>query len=614
MVISILMLACSSQSSSTTAPEPPDADIISPHALTMYASCDEVLAAARERAKNYVKERLESYFTCYDYGDDVVGIAMEDSADASTASSADFTETNVQEEGVDEADIIKSDGEYLYEAVNGDIHVWRIWPLTSFAKVSTISLSEQVQNLYLSGDQLVAISMSLRQGNLYDTKLSFFSVTNPASPSLLQEKEIEGWYVSSRLVNDVLHVVTTRTLSVDIEYPEYDGETYNLACDGDSVAQADLDALFAQTMADHAREIEAKTLADLSLSAYNCPDIAFDNDAGGMSLAIFSSVDLEQFAEKITVVTGRAHEVYSSPEGFYFVANDEKIDGTYVHRFDISGDDALHAYFGSGAVTGHINDSFSMSEDDGYFRIVTTYGTVEATEGSAMQNGLFILNAEKRDLPLVGSVTGFGNDERVYAARFIDDKAYVVTFQQVDPLFVIDLSDPQKPFIAGELEMPGFSTYLHPLGEDLLIGLGVDLNGGEWSWGIKLAIFSVADPSNPSIFDEEMIDDSYLSSLSMVYDHHAFTFDEDSGLLALPVTISEYHDSDVNAVYVYALSATTGVSVAHEIHLSEESSSPRRTFMIGDDGERGLYVLDADNIYLYEISDEAQLLTSFTLE
>jgi uncharacterized secreted protein with C-terminal beta-propeller domain len=195
------------------------------------------------------------------------------------------------------------------------------------------------------------------------------------------------------------------------------------------------------------------------------------------------------------------------------------------------------------------------------------------TSWEDQENAVYVLDD---DLDEVGALEGLAPDERIYSARFIGDRLYLVTFLQMDPLFVIDLGDPTDPTVLGELEMPGVSTYLHPAGDDLLIGVGME------NWTLKVALYDVSDPDEPKELGRYLSEASYTYSAAE-YDHKAFLFDPTSGRLVLPVNSYQYHTDGSYAYwqgfYVMEVGADTGVQLVGEI---EHGTSCSRALIIGD--------------------------------
>ncbi|MCK5416505.1 beta-propeller domain-containing protein, partial [Candidatus Parcubacteria bacterium] len=216
----------------------------------------------------------------------------------------------------------------------------------------------------------------------------------------------------------------------------------------------------------------------------------------------------------------------------------KELEKTVIHKIAINKNDI--EYKTHGEVTGHVLNQFSMDENKGYFRIATTKNRTWSRfeDGNTKSyNNLYVLDGR---LKIVGSLEGLAEDERIKSVRFMQNRAYMVTFKQIDPLFVIDLKNPKKPTVLGELKIPGYSDYLHPYDEDTLIGLGKDAYenryGGTVTGGVKLSLFDVADVKNPKEIDTFIMGVSGSDSIAL-HDHKAFLFSHDKNLLSIPVTI-----------------------------------------------------------------------------
>lgn len=664
-VLMILTSAgCLSASDAPTDPTDPDPIVPStsapkPRTLTSYGDCDGLVAELKTQAISEMEATLDGYYQCYDKpsyddggdGDTVTmssepasspssdGTAVSSDSSGSSASeesTVSFTDTNVQENGVDEADTVKSDGERLFVAASGGIDVFRIWPLSDFGKIATYDF-ESAAGLYLTGDKLIVLQNEYDAGNGSSVKVTTLDVSDAERPVTVSEKNVGGTLVSSRLTGGVLHVAVSAWLSYGIDYPEWNSADYGIACGGGTAAagaQARLDKEIADAKAKLRAEIEAATLSDwlggdIDVSA-SCDNLLSDGNES-LSLMGLASLDTDGGEELVTYVKGSAMEVYASREAVYLAANRTSDAWTLefdagnensldIHRFAIGGTGELHSYAGSGAVSGHVLDQFSMSEHDGTLRVATTVGQVSRDGSRQVYSNVFILDATSPELALLGSVTDIAPGETIYAARFIGTKGYVVTFEKVDPLFVIDLADPANPRITGELKIPGYSTYLHPLDDGTLIGLGKDAeDAGSFSWfqGLKLGVYGVEDTAAPSVI-EELIIGSRGSDSAALYDHHGFNFDAKTGVLALPLSLyeggsggSDYGTYSYSGVHFYALSADGGIETIAEVptSLSESSTSwysysdqPQRTVMIGDAESRGAYVIGTDTVQLIDMS------------
>ena len=598
--------------------------------LERFNSCDDFVSDYRSVLKEYVDESLDSYSECSSYelgggGDDVESSSMDSdgvmaSPESGSDSGASFTGTNLQEGGVDEADLMKSDGEYIYLASSGGVSIYKAWPLAAFGLIAEIDLDYDASELFLYNNKLISIS-SYRSEDSYNahyTRINVIDITDPASPIVEEVKDVPGSYKSSRLVDGVLHVALANYTNYNLTYPTYDYMDKSSSCSGDASATARLNAAINTARADNYAKIDTLSIDDIIVSneatvgvSIDCANLYGDGATGITNITGLFSLNLggDISQEKLSFVRGYTAHVYASTQAVY-LAGTESYNNTYFHRFAINAT-GLHAYTGSGAVSGYIKDSFSMSEYENTFRIATTVGSFWTT--STMYNNVYVLDATKSEITELGRVEKLAEGEWIYAVRFIRDKGYVVTFKKVDPLFVIDLSNPDNPKVAGELKVPGYSTYLHLLDDDHLIGLGKDAEDmGSFAWyqGVKLATFDVSNPTTPLV-DDELIIGSRGSDSEALYDHHAFNFDATSGILALPITLyengtgeSDYGDFSYSGVHLYHIDSDTGIETLAEVSLNDEVyTSIHRTMMIGDEEEKGLYILSSDSLYLLDMNN-----------
>ena len=249
-----------------------------------------------------------------------------------------------------------------------------------------------------------------------------------------------------------------------------------------------------------------------------------------------------------------------------------------------------------GDVDGWLLNQFAMDEKEPYLRLATTNELVHPAEGTSISNSVFVLDS---DLNIVGSLTGIAPTEWIYSARFIDDTLYLVTFRQMDPLFVISLKDPTNPKIVGELEMPGFSSYLHPVDATHVLGIGSENNS------IKVSLYDVSDPTAPIEQSKYVLDGFTYSWSEALYDHKAVLFDLEKKLLVIPIYgYGEYWTEDdvwswsyISGALVLEVSLEQGISYRGMIdHQVEDNYNYSHYYGIVS---RSLYIDD----YLYTISD-----------
>jgi uncharacterized secreted protein with C-terminal beta-propeller domain len=313
-------------------------------------------------------------------------------------------------------------------------------------------------------------------------------------------------------------------------------------------------------------------------------------------------------------LTYTSYEYTSSVFGSLNVDRTNQI--TKIHKIQVEDEEIF--YVASSSIPGRLLNQFSMDEHDSYFRIATTTGYIW-DEDQPSQNHVYILND---DLTIVSSINDIASGEELYAARFMGDTAYLVTFKNTDPFFTIDVSDPFDPQVLGELKLPGYSDYLHPYDEHHIIGIGKDTVASDdpnfaWYQGVKLALFNVSDMNNPELIDTAIIGDRG-SSTPVLHDHKALLFDVNKHLLVLPVSVYEITDNKKEAekdpgtygefkyqgAYVFNIT-TDGFILRDRItHLNSSSMNKlqRRSWYYGSTDcfvHRSLYI---ENM-LYTISD-----------
>jgi hypothetical protein len=274
---------------------------------------------------------------------------------------------------------------------------------------------------------------------------------------------------------------------------------------------------------------------------------------------------------QITSILGQATQVYANGEALILAQPDwtwfergTNSDRTALHRFAVSFEAQRTPYQGSGFVQGIVNDQFSIDEKDGIIRIATTRtrwpdrtGDIAAPEiwiPPTTDNLVSTLRLDGNALELVGSTPPLAEGERIFSARFLGDLAYIVTFRQVDPLFAIDLSNPESPKVLGELKIPGFSDYMHPLGDDHLLTIGRDIDEvTQRDNGTALQIFDVSDPVKPRLAHKALVGEGYSEAN---HNHKAFNFYADKGLLAFPFV--SYEGNFSSTLELWDVSADAG--------------------------------------------------------
>ena len=486
--------------------------------------------------------------------------AAEMAPDAAPAPGAiegqDYSGTNTQEVGVDEGDIVETDGEVVYVANSDGLRV------VSVADADVIAEPELPQGshqMLLDDDRLVVVTSSW--SGAPDTIVSLFDVADPADPALLRRSHLEGGVVATRSIDGVARLVITT--SFDQRLPFVQPNQFGL--DEDSALERNKEIIAESTVEDWLPRWFDED-ADGSFGAMSqvlpCETVAAPPDFAGLGLTWVGSIDVDGDGTPIgsAGIVSTGDTVYASTDNLYVATQnwdwrwggpvplpveegtaeesttesapveDPGPPPTLIHQFRL--DEGTGAtYVASGMVEGRLLNQFAMSEYNGDLRVATTTDDWGGF-GDQSESTVFVLRPEGDELREISSVGGLGKDEQIYAVRFIENLAYVVTFRQIDPLYVIDLTDPTNPVEAGELKIPGYSAYLHPVGEGLLLGVGQDATDQGRTTGTQLSLFDVSDPTNP-----QRISTLPIGGYSEVeWDHKAFLFWPADGTIVLPVS------------------------------------------------------------------------------
>ncbi|WP_339148603.1 MULTISPECIES: beta-propeller domain-containing protein [unclassified Sutcliffiella] len=506
-----------------------------------------------------------------------------DNADmgASEAESAGggHSDTNVQVQGVDEADIVKTDGDFIYQATDQKLKITKAAPVEKMTVVSELRYKDfSPYQLFLDGNQLVVIGTfwdekmyssdsSKVAGEMimpmYDsTKAIIYDISDRSNPVVQKTITLEGNYVSSRKIENHVYLITNKYADYWIlrEHPE-----------------ADLRPRISDTNGEEEEKLEAVPY----------DGIRYFPDSSENNFMTIASLDLNQIQDDaaITTYVGSGNQIYMSKENLYVAVPNYSHgphwthnESTEVYKFEVEGTSVeFHA---NGSIPGYLLNQFSMDEHKGYFRVAATKGQTW-DEHSPSSNHLFILDG---GMNVVSSVEDLARGERIYSVRFMQDKAYVVTFKEVDPLFVFDLSNPNEPKVLGELKIPGFSNYLHPYDENHLIGFGYDTKLEKDQWGtrvvtngVKISLFDVSDPTNPLEKHTEIIGGRSTHS-PLNYDHKALLFNKEKDIFAFPIT--SYNENDKDGSYrlafegamVYGIDPDKGFTLHKKITHQQENS------------------------------------------
>ncbi len=636
IMISAVILAACGQGAPSVPPQPP-LPILSSKGLELREADEAALLAEFQAEARQQVERMTSCEMAIMPMEEP--LVMEATADSSSGS-VQSTDTNLQEPGVDEADVIKVRGDLAYILRADGVHVVRVWPAADFGEIAHVALKGAPIGLFAVDDRVVAIT-SLSWGDdgfqgmepmaYYGLEVSMLDVRDPTAPRVVRQTTINGNYVSSRRLQDrVVLIVNNAMTHVPYPYQLYRPEVDCAANMG--------------TIRTHMQaEIDKRRLADWLPPLFNAGTggARTVHEAGrvyvsgmrGSSVVSVVQLTIDENAtrDRAATIVGSASTIYASPQAVYAAQSispqwdamalaaseaDSTTEQTAIHVFALSGDGP--AYRGTGTVPGTLLNQFAMSEYEHVLRVATTVRT------PSLSNSVYTLDATHADLPVLGHVDGLGANESIYAVRFVGDHGYVVTFKKIDPLFVIDLSRPAAPAVLGELKVPGFSTYLHPIAENRLIGIGKDAEDqGNFAWfqGLKVSLFDVARTSTPTEVDH-MIIGARGSDSPALYDHHAVTYDPTRNLLALPVTVTkgatagnQFGAFDYSGVHIYRVTPDglelTGV-VRDDLAVQPAtiwwSWGPQslRTVILGDAQNDGMLFLNDTALRLYDLNSFQQ--------
>ena len=488
----------------------PVGDAVTPPAtageLTAFSGCEELRRWYVEAALPHVGPwGLGGLFwaTPATLDRELVGAAtaVAESRTTQDAVPAGGTGTNVQESGVDEPDLAKTDGRLLVHVdgrrlVLTDVQGDAPRELATFPLPRHLAAAE----LLLVGDRVVVLGVedgwggpvppADRPAPLVDlprpvpgsTRLLVVDAGDPTAPRIEHDALLDGGLVSARETDGVVRlVVSTQSPAIDFVQPrrglsrgEARRENRRL------VRESDIDAWLPQVETD-----------DASSRLVECADVRHPDRASGYGTVTVVALDPDDPAERrATAVTTGSDLVYASADRLYVATHERRSTG--VHAFTLDGLDT--AYVASGTAPGHVRDRWSFDEHDGLLRVAAALGK---DPWSPDENAVVVLEERGDDLVEVGRVAAMGIEEQIRSVRWFDDLAVVVTFREVDPLYTVDLSDPTAPRVLGELKIPGFSSYLHPLGDDLVLGLGQHATGRGRVRGAQAAVFDLGDLADP---------------------------------------------------------------------------------------------------------------------
>ena len=591
------------------------------------------LVGSPEKLKALLSQMEQQNRALYDYGMVNEAVQVPDAAavpqeagKGSQGTEENYSQTNVQVQGVDEADIVKTDGKYIYQVNNNRVLISKASPPEAMKVQKVLQFSGEnfiPTELYVDASFLVVIGSS-NSSLGYDYKIMpgaevemyppsypyeqyvkaiVYDIRDKNSIKQVRELELEGSYVSSRKLGSALYLVANKNI-----------DWYRIMEEG----QVDLPGY---------RDTAAGSKAiDIGLD-----QVRYFPDCVTPNYMLVAGLDLSQPGKKADVSSylGSGENIYVSQSALYAAVSrmeapqplvkgatgilpgpsmPDKINTT-IYKFSLDAGNV--AFKASGKVPGTVLNQFSMDAYKGSLRVATTTGDMWRTDEGTSKNNVYVLDD---GLKITGKLENIAPGEKIYSARFVQNRAYLVTFKSIDPFFVIDMTNPKGPKVLGALKIPGYSDYLHPVDSNHVLGFGKDTVEQKWTngdrketstsyyQGMKLALFDVTDVAHPVEKFKTVIGDRGTDS-PLLSDHKALLFDKNKGLLAFPVTVMEvkgdqagttaYGEFAFQGVYVYSFSLEKGFSLKGKItHLSEEDllKSGNGWYGSGKNVERVLYI------------------------
>jgi uncharacterized secreted protein with C-terminal beta-propeller domain len=607
----------------------------------------------------------------------------------STAASANaaISSTNVQVDGVDEADLVETDGNYLYILSGQDLVIVQTGVGDELRIASRVHLDQKPVGMYLSGNRLAIVSTSAGTDFPYQSEIGLgivafgygpaqlyqptttvevLDVTDRSAPTFVQKSQMDGQLVSSRVVDGELRLVLSNSINLPmpiakpiegqdplepnagfppIRFPVlmnpvlfvdgiatdywqpydanssvYETQDEYLARVKDEIFKSAMPKL--KTLGADGSVLEERDLTDAE-DVYR-PDSLFDRSL--TTIATFNlSSNSSGPAATTSIVSGSSPQIYATDDSIYLfssASNEGNYNGIYsstnatnIQKFAFNPQAHAIRLAAVGRVDGQFSNQFSADETGGYLRVVTSSGW-----GADGQN-LFVLKQVGGQLNVVGSLTGIAAGEQLHAVRFMGDRAFVVTFRRVDPLFAVDLSDPTHPRLAGELTIPGVSGYLQPLDANHLLGVGRAMDSSGQMFGdLELSIFDITNLADPQLsfrysFDggwsttTPILDDSWIPYTG---DHHAADYFPDAQIFAMPIFSTQggvldnvastpVFEPGQGGLEVFRVDATAGFT---PLAFIEHDMAIERAVEIGDH----LFAISSGTVTVHAMADPATQL------
>ncbi|HEY8473254.1 MAG TPA: beta-propeller domain-containing protein [Natronosporangium sp.] len=609
--------------------------------LVSFDSCEEAEQELREATSRYASQIAFGYGMGRSGAEDSVagGSAMAPEAAGargmaqdpglSDQDGQDHSTTNVHEAGVDEPDIIKTDGERIVMVTGAKLRVVDAARGTQIGRLDLrpeddgqanpdiAYLGWEPSDLLLFGDRALVLFDSGWWHGMPMPDIAVEGVAGPAgsplpaeygsrlllidlsdAPRIVSEYRIEGSLLDARAVGPTVRVVVRSAPRLPM--PEVDPQASER-----EIINAMRDAIEEATIENWLPRYQLTTNGETEAGQVPCTSLSRPQEYSGASMLTVLTFDVlaPELGDGLPVsVAADGDTVYSNGASLYIASDqrwrvmpnafapDQVDERTEIYKFDTS-QPGQPTYVGAGSVPGWLINQYALSEWDGHLRVATTSGSVwsiEEDEAIPSESAVYVLAEQDGELVEVGSVGGLGEGERIYSVRFTGPTGYVVTFRETDPLYTLDLSDPAEPAVIGELKIPGYSSYLHPLGDGRLIGIGQEADENGVVQGTQVSLFDVTNLADPTRLAQYHIE---YGSSEAEYDPHAFLWWPDDRILVIPLTVYDWGGSggqlpDWGALVlrVEDTGFTELGTVRHPVQVAEEyyNGMIQRSLVIGD--------------------------------
>jgi hypothetical protein len=574
--VTLLLSGCTSGGS-----DPQPVDDTAAIKLVAFDSCAETLAELRKAAL----EAGSPFNT--DFARGPVGVPAAPSASGRDASqkaadgaAPEHSGTNNHEAGVDEADLVKTDGKRIVTVADGVLRVVDVASRRLTGKLDLVAPGQRqyglaASQLLLQGSRALVIVDNNSVGVMYDgaTKpvgpgqLPPGEVAGPklllveldGGPRILGSLTVDGGYVDARQIGAVARVIVRSAPRLNYKYPSGSADQQRIELENRAMVAR-------STAEDWLPRYTLQSGGSSSKGRVGCDQVVHPDGISVASMLTIYTVDLAgalTSGDPLTVLADGetvyasgphlyiAHQTFVRPMQRRLLPGDQgrpvlEQQRTEVHQFDIA-KPGQPRHTASGSVPGTMLNQYSMSEHDGYLRMATTSQDVSPGPSSAQQprteSAVYVLKQRGKTLAQVGRVGGLGRGEQIHSVRFVGPVGYVVTFRQTDPLYTVDLRDAERPRVTGELKIPGFSAYLHPIDDKTLLGVGQDATAQGQQLGTQISVFDVGDPAAPRQVAKYQLPDGHAEA---EFDPHAFLYWPNTGLVVVPVTVPSVGSDSVS--------------------------------------------------------------------